>query len=92
MNGILIVNKEIGYTSRDVVNIISKTLGTKKVGHTGTLDPMASGVLVLCVGNALKLCEMLTNHNKEYVAGITEIKDVQKKIIALYKKDGDVND
>ena len=71
MNGILIVNKEIGYTSRDVVNIFSKTLGAKKVGHTGTLDPMASGVLVLCVGNALKLCEMLTNHDKEYIAGIT---------------------
>ena len=71
MNGILIVNKETGYTSRDVVNIVSKVLGTKKVGHTGTLDPMASGVLVLCVGKALKLCEMLTNHDKEYVAGVT---------------------
>ena len=71
MNGILVVNKELGYTSRDVVNIVSKVLGTKKVGHTGTLDPMASGVLVLCVGNALKLCEMLTNHDKEYVAGVT---------------------
>ena len=71
MDGILIVNKELGYTSRDVVNIVSKKLGTKKVGHTGTLDPMASGVLVLCIGNALKLCEMLTNHDKEYIAGIT---------------------
>lgn len=71
MNEILVVNKDLGYTSRDVVNIVSKQLNTKKVGHTGTLDPMASGVLVLCVGNALKLCEMLTNHDKEYVAGIT---------------------
>lgn len=71
MNGILIVNKDLGYTSRDVVNIVSKAIGTKKVGHTGTLDPMASGVLVLCVGKALKLCEMLTNHDKEYIAGIT---------------------
>lgn len=71
MNGILVVNKDLGYTSRDVVNIVCKTLGTKKVGHTGTLDPMASGVLVLCLGNALKLCELLTNHDKEYVAGIT---------------------
>ena len=71
MNGILVINKELGYTSRDVVNIVSKELGTKKVGHTGTLDPMATGVLVLCVGNALKLCEMLTNHDKEYIAGIT---------------------
>ena len=71
MNGILVINKELGYTSRDVVNIVCKELGTKKVGHTGTLDPMASGVLVLCVGQALKLCEMLTNHDKEYIAGVT---------------------
>ena len=71
MNGILVVNKPLGYTSRDVVNIVSKVLGTRKVGHTGTLDPMASGVLVLCIGNALKLCEMLTNHDKDYIAGVT---------------------
>ena len=71
MNGILVVNKDLGYTSRDVVNIVSKQLNTKKIGHTGTLDPMASGVLVLCIGNALKLCELLTNHDKEYIAGVT---------------------
>ena len=71
MDGILVVNKDLGYTSRDIVNIVSKCLGTKKVGHTGTLDPMASGVMVLCVGKALKLCELLTNHDKEYIAGIT---------------------
>lgn len=71
MNGILIVNKDLGYTSRDIVNIVARELGTRKVGHTGTLDPMASGVLVLCVGNALKLCDMLINHDKEYIAGIT---------------------
>ncbi len=71
MNGILIINKNLGYTSRDVVNIVGKFLGTRKIGHTGTLDPMASGVLVLCVGNALKMCELLTNHDKEYIAGVT---------------------
>jgi len=71
MDGILIVKKDLGYTSRDVVNVISKSLDTKKVGHTGTLDPMAEGVLVVCVGKALKVCEMLTNHDKEYIAGIT---------------------
>ena len=71
MDGILIINKDLGYTSRDVVNLVCKILGTKKIGHTGTLDPMASGVLVLCIGKALKLCELLTNHDKEYVAGIT---------------------
>ena len=71
MNGIIVVNKDLGYTSRDIVNIVGKSLGTRKVGHTGTLDPMASGVLVICVGKALKVCEMLTNHDKEYIAGVT---------------------
>lgn len=70
-NGVLIVNKDLGYTSRDIVNIVSKKLGTKKVGHTGTLDPNACGVLVLCIGKALKICELLTNHDKEYIAGVT---------------------
>lgn len=68
MNGIIIVNKEKHYTSRDVVNIISKILKTKKVGHTGTLDPIAEGVLVICVGKATKLCDYLTSSYKEYIA------------------------
>ena len=68
MNGILIINKEKNYTSRDIVNIIGKILGTKKIGHTGTLDPIATGVLVLCIGKSLKLVELLTNHDKEYIA------------------------
>ena len=71
MNGILIVDKPGGYTSRDIVNIVSKELHTKKVGHTGTLDPMATGVLVLCIGEATKLVELLTSSSKEYIAGIT---------------------
>ena len=70
MNGILAIYKEKGYTSRDVVNILSKELGTKKIGHTGTLDPIATGVLVVCVGQGLKLVELLTNHDKEYIAKI----------------------
>ena len=70
MNGILVLYKEKGYTSRDVVNIIGKELCTKKVGHTGTLDPMATGVLVICVGQGLKLVELLTDHDKEYLAKI----------------------
>ena len=68
MNGIIVVNKEKGYTSRDVVNIVSKTLKTKKVGHTGTLDPIAEGVLVLCIGKCTKLCDYLTSEYKEYIA------------------------
>ncbi len=68
MNGIIVVNKEKGYTSRDVVNIISKILNTKKVGHTGTLDPIAEGVLVVCIGKCTKLCDYLTSNEKEYIA------------------------
>ena len=70
MNGLLIVNKEKDCTSRDVVNSVSKILGTKKVGHTGTLDPMATGVLVICVGKCTKLVDMITSDCKEYVAGV----------------------
>lgn len=71
MNGILIVNKEAGYTSRDIVNLIGKKFNTRKVGHTGTLDPSATGVLVVCIGKALKVCELLTSNEKEYIAGVT---------------------
>lgn len=71
MNGLLIVNKEPNYTSRDIVNIISKKFKTKKIGHTGTLDPMATGVLVLCIGSSTKLVEVITNEDKEYVAEVT---------------------
>ncbi|MDD2519021.1 MAG: tRNA pseudouridine(55) synthase TruB [Bacilli bacterium] len=71
MDGIILINKESGYTSRDVVNIIGKHLKTKKVGHTGTLDPLATGVLTICVGKATKIVELLTNHDKEYIASVT---------------------
>jgi len=71
MNGILIIDKEKGYTSRDVVNIISKKLNTRKIGHTGTLDPIATGVLVLCIGDATKVVELLTSDDKEYIAEVT---------------------
>lgn len=70
-NGILLIDKEKGITSRDVVNKAIKILNTKKIGHTGTLDPLATGVLVLCIGNATKLVEMLTSLNKEYIAEFT---------------------
>ena len=71
MDGILIVDKPKGYTSRDVVNIVGKKFGTKRIGHTGTLDPNATGILVLCIGNATKLVEKLTSNDKKYVATIT---------------------
>ena len=71
MNGILLINKPINITSRDVVNIAVKKLGTKKIGHTGTLDPLATGVMVLCIGKATKLVDLLTSEKKEYIAEVT---------------------
>jgi len=68
MDGVIIVDKPKDYTSRDVVNIISKIYHTKKVGHTGTLDPLATGVLVICVNKATKIVELLTSYDKEYIA------------------------
>ncbi len=68
MNGIINVYKEKGFTSFDVVAKLRGILKIKKIGHTGTLDPDAEGVLPVCVGNATKLCDMLTDKSKEYVA------------------------
>lgn len=70
MDGLLIVNKENNCTSRDVVNEVGRILGTKKIGHTGTLDPMATGVLVLCIGKCTKLVDVITCDEKEYVASV----------------------
>ena len=67
MDGLLIVNKDINMTSHDVVNIARKALKTKKIGHTGTLDPNATGVLVLAVGRATKLMKYFLNDNKTYI-------------------------
>lgn len=70
MDGIIVVNKEEGFTSRDMVNKVGKILGTKKIGHTGTLDPMATGVLVMCIGKCTSLVDVITIDYKEYVAGV----------------------
>ncbi|MBO5095345.1 MAG: tRNA pseudouridine(55) synthase TruB [Bacilli bacterium] len=70
-NGIIVIDKPKDYTSRDIVNIVSKKLKTKQIGHTGTLDPLATGVLVLTVGKATKLSEVLTSDKKEYIATMT---------------------
>lgn len=70
MDGIIVVNKPEGMTSRDVVNQVSQILHIKKIGHTGTLDPLATGVLVLCIGKATKLVELLTAYDKEYIATV----------------------
>lgn len=86
MDGIILVNKEKGMTSRDVVNLVSRVCHTKKVGHTGTLDPMATGLLVICVGRATKLVEVLTSHQKEYIASMmfgmkTDTKDITGTVL-----------
>lgn len=86
MDGIVLVNKEKNMTSRDVVNIASKAFNTKKVGHTGTLDPLAEGVLVLAFGKYLKLVDSLTSFDKVYEATIkvgilTDTLDVSGNII-----------
>lgn len=68
INGILIVQKEQGFTSHDVVAKLRGICKQKKIGHTGTLDPNATGVLPVCLGQATKLCDLLTDHDKEYIA------------------------
>ena len=70
MDGILIIYKEKGYTSHDVVARLRGILHQRKIGHTGTLDPQAEGVLPVCLGTATKLCDMLADRNKEYRAGV----------------------
>lgn len=70
INGVIIVNKPKNFTSQDVVSKVKKVLNEKKAGHTGTLDPMATGVLPILVGNATKLSKYLIEHNKTYVAKI----------------------
>lgn len=68
INGVINVYKEVGYTSRDAVSRLTGILRQRKIGHTGTLDPAAEGVLPMCVGSATKLCEFLTDHKKQYIA------------------------
>lgn len=70
MDGVFLVDKEKWVTSRDVVNEIIKKTENNKVGHTGTLDPIATGVLVICVGKATKLVNYLTASNKSYIAEV----------------------
>lgn len=69
-NGFLVVDKASGMTSHDVVAVARKALGTRKVGHAGTLDPMATGVLVLGFGNGTRLLQYITNGDKSYQATI----------------------
>lgn len=86
INGIINVYKEKDFTSHDVVAKLRGILKQKKIGHTGTLDPQATGVLPVCLGKGTKLCDMLTEHDKEYeavmVLGITtDTEDMTGKVL-----------
>ena len=86
LNGIINVYKEVGFTSRDAVSKLTGILRQRKIGHTGTLDPAAEGVLPMCIGKATKLCELLTDHRKQYIAEIkfgiaTDTEDVTGEIV-----------
>lgn len=86
MDALLVVNKQKGLTSRDVVNKLNHIFSTKKIGHTGTLDPNATGVLVCLIGKYTKLVDLITSYDKEYIAEIklgikTDTDDITGNII-----------
>lgn len=86
INGIINIFKEKNFTSHDVVAKMRGILKQKKIGHTGTLDPDATGVLLVCLGNATKLCDIITDRTKEYEAEMlfgvtTDTQDISGKVI-----------
>lgn len=86
IHGIINVYKEKGYTSHDVVTRLRKILGQKKIGHTGTLDPDAEGVLPVCLGKATKVCDLLADKDKTYQAILllgqsTDTQDVSGEVL-----------
>jgi tRNA pseudouridine55 synthase len=87
MDGVIVIDKPAGKTSHDVVSEVKKILGVKKAGHTGTLDPMVTGVLPICLNEATKLANLLTGENKEYRATMqlgvkTDTLDMEGKMIS----------
>lgn len=96
INGVINVYKEKGYTSHDVVARLRGILKIKKIGHTGTLDPDAEGVLPVCIGNATKLCDFLTEKDKEYIAQLilgkqTDTQDISGVVMNESKKYQDIS-
>lgn len=102
MDGLILINKQKGFTSHDVVNVIRKKLNTKKVGHTGTLDPNATGVLPILIGKGTKISKYLMEHDKTYIAtlklgektdtGDSEGQVIEEKSIPKDLKKEDIND
>lgn len=87
IHGVMNVCKEKGYTSHDVVAVLRRITGQKKIGHTGTLDPDARGVLPVCLGKGTKLCELLTGEDKTYetvllLGKVTDTQDISGKVLA----------
>lgn len=92
MNGFILVNKKKDMTSRDVVNILTKILKTKKIGHTGTLDPFAEGILLVGVNKGLKVVKLLNYKDKEYIAKVklgikTDTLDITGNILEEKKEE-----
>ena len=92
MNGFILVNKKKNMTSRDVVNSLIKILNTKKIGHTGTLDPFAEGLLLVAVNKGLKVVKLLNYKDKEYIAKVrlgikTDTLDITGNILEEIKED-----
>lgn len=92
MNGFILVNKKKDMTSRDVVNILTKILNTKKIGHTGTLDPFAEGILLIAVNKGLKVVKLLNYKDKEYIAKVklgikTDTLDITGNILEEKKEE-----
>ncbi|MFA7055318.1 MAG: tRNA pseudouridine(55) synthase TruB, partial [Acholeplasmataceae bacterium] len=91
MDGFLYIDKPVGMTSHDVVAIVKKRLKLDKVGHTGTLDPFASGLMILCVGKATKLAYLFSNCDKTYTGTIKfgvhyDTYDVTGKILETHEE------
>lgn len=87
IHGVININKEKGYTSHDVVAKLRGIVGQKKIGHTGTLDPDATGVLPVCLGKATKLCDMLTDKSKTYetimlLGKTTDTQDISGSVLS----------
>lgn len=86
MEGIIVIDKPKGITSFDVIRVLRRTLRERRIGHTGTLDPLATGILVICVGRATKLAQDIEGYGKEYIADFelgykTDTYDIEGKVV-----------
>ena len=90
INGVLLVDKSPGMTSHDVVAVARRCLNTKKIGHCGTLDPMATGMLILVIGNATRIQDLLMSEDKEYIGtatlgSVTSTQDKEGEVLEAHE-------